>query len=123
MDKDTGLARHPHSVPRVVSPRTKVTVALPLSVIRTGESAAMRPRDWISVAGVAVSAVGFTVVARRLARIADALEAGQAGRGANQEAASLAGGSWSPAQALSQDRAGPGGPGELPEKDLVAGSR
>lgn len=122
MDKDTGLARHPHSVPRVVSPRNKVTVAFPLSMIRTDEPAAMRPRDWISVAGVMVSAIGFTVAARRLARIADALEAGQASRRADQEAASLADGSSSPAQALPQDREGANGHGELPEKDLVAGS-
>lgn len=124
MHKDTGTARQTHSVPRVVSPRNKVTVALPLSMIRTDESAAMRARDWISVAGVVVSAIGFTVAVRRLARIADALEAGQASRRANQEAAdSLADGSWSPAQELPRDRAGASGHGELPEKDLVAGSR
>ncbi len=123
MEKDTGLARHPHSVPRVVSPRNKVTVAFPLSMIRTDEPAAMKPRDWISVAGVVVSAIGFTVAVRRLGRIADALEAGQASQRADQEAASLADGPRSPAQALPQDRAGASGRGELPEKDLVAGSR
>jgi hypothetical protein len=44
----------------------------------------MRPVDWISLAGVAVTAIGFSVAIRELNRIAHALEAEQASRRASQ---------------------------------------
>jgi hypothetical protein len=44
----------------------------------------MRPVDWISLAGVAVTAIGFSVAIRELNRIAHALEAEQASQRASQ---------------------------------------
>ena len=76
--------------------RNRVNVA-PLSMIRAEEPAAMRAGDWISLAGLVVSAIGFSVVIRELIRIAHASETGEVshlvGRG---NADSLAGGSSSP---------------------------
>jgi hypothetical protein len=37
----------------------------------------MKARDWVSLAGLVVSAVGFSVVIRELTRIARATERGQ----------------------------------------------
>ena len=59
-----------------VSHRNRVNVALPLSMIRVEEPETMRVGDWISLAGLVVSAVGFSVVIRELIRIAHASEAG-----------------------------------------------
>jgi hypothetical protein len=79
------------------SQRNRVNVALPLSVIRAEEPVTMRVGDWISLAGVVVSAVGFSVVIRELIRIAHASEAGQVSHRVSLERAdSLAGGSSSP---------------------------
>jgi hypothetical protein len=79
------------------SQRSRVNVALPLSVIRAEEPATMRVGDWISLAGLVVSAVGFSVVIRELIRIAHASEAGQVShRISPGKADSLAGGSSSP---------------------------
>jgi len=123
MDKDTVAARRSRSAPRVISPRNKVTVALPLSMIRTGEPAAMRAGDWIGVAGVVVAAIGFSVAIRQLARVAHALEAGQASRRADQQTTdSPAGASWPPAEEVPQDRAGVSEHDGLPEKGLVRGA-
>lgn len=77
--------------------RNRVNVALPLSMIRAEEPAAMRAGDWISLAGLVVSAIGFSVVIRELIRIAHASEAGQVGhRVSPEQADSLAGGPSSP---------------------------
>jgi hypothetical protein len=77
--------------------RNRVNVALPLSMIRAEEPAAMRAGDWISLAGLVVSAVGFGVVIRELTRIAHASEAGQMSHRVSLEKAdSLAGGPSSP---------------------------
>jgi hypothetical protein len=77
--------------------RNRVNVALPLSMIRAEEPVTMRAGDWISLAGLVVSAIGFSVVIRELIRIAHASEAGQVGRRVSPEKAdSLAGGSSSP---------------------------
>jgi hypothetical protein len=54
----------------------RVNVALPLSMIRTEEPVTMRAGDWISLAGLVVSAIGFSVAIRELIRIARASEAG-----------------------------------------------
>ena len=56
--------------------RNRVNVA-PLSMIRAEEPAAMRAGDWISLAGLVVSAIGFSMTIRELTRIARALEADQ----------------------------------------------
>jgi hypothetical protein len=81
--KGIALARRSHPAQKVVSQRNKTTVALPLSMIRAEEPAAMRVGDWISLAGLAVSAIGFSVAIRQLIRIAHASEADQASRRAN----------------------------------------
>ena len=56
--------------------RNRVNVA-PLSMIRAEEPAAMRAGDWISLAGLVVSVIGFSVMIRELIRIAHASETGQ----------------------------------------------
>jgi len=76
--KGTARARRSGPAPRVVAPRNKVTIALPLSMIRTGEPGSRKAGDWFALAAVAVSAVGFGVVIAELIRIARALEADQA---------------------------------------------
>jgi hypothetical protein len=77
--------------------RNKVNVALPLSMIRAEEPVTMRVGDWISLAGLVVSAIGFSVVIRELIRVARASEAGQVSHRVSLETAdSLAGGSSSP---------------------------
>ena len=78
--KGTARARRAGPAPRVVAPRNKVTIALPLSMIRTGEPGGRRAGDWFGLAAVAVSAIGFCVVIAELIRIAHALEEGQATR-------------------------------------------
>ena len=79
------------------SQRNKVNVALPLSVIRAEEPVTMRAGDWISLAGLVVSAVGFSVAIRELIRIAHASEAGRVSHRVSAEKAdSLADGSSSP---------------------------
>ena len=75
----------------------RVNVALPLSMIRAEEPVTMRAGDWISLAGLVVSAVGFSVVIRELIRIARASEAGPVSQRVGLEKAdSRAGGSSSP---------------------------
>ena len=76
--KGTALVRRSRPAQRVVSQRNKVNVALPLSMIRAEEPMTMRVGDWISLAGLVVSVIGFSVVIRELIRIARALEADQA---------------------------------------------
>ena len=77
--------------------RNRVNVALPLSMIRAEEPVTMRVGDWISLAGLVVSAVGFSVVIRELIRIAHVSEAGQVShRVSRGNADPLAGGSSSP---------------------------
>jgi hypothetical protein len=79
--KGTARARRSGGAPRIVAPRNnKVTIALPLSVVRTAEPVGGKAGDWAGLAVVAVSAIGFGVVIAELIRIARALEAGQAGQ-------------------------------------------
>jgi hypothetical protein len=59
-----------------VSPRNKVNIALPLSMIRVDEPVKMRAGDWISLAGLVVSVIGFSVAIRELIRIAHTPRAG-----------------------------------------------
>jgi hypothetical protein len=94
--KGTVLARRARPAQKVVSQRNRTTVALPLSMIRAEEPATMRMGDWISLAGLVVSVIGFSVAIRQLIRIAHASEAGQVSHRANpEEAGSPAGGSSS----------------------------
>jgi hypothetical protein len=81
--KGTGRARRSRPAQIIGSQRTqnmgwqanRVNVALPLSMIRAEEPVTMRVGDWISLAGLVVSAIGFGVVIRELIRIAHASEA------------------------------------------------
>jgi len=94
--KGTALARRARPAQKVVSQRNKTTVALPLSMIRAEEPVTMRVGDWISLAGLVISVIGFSVTIRQLIRIAHASEAGQASHRANPEETGLpAGGSSS----------------------------
>jgi hypothetical protein len=73
--KGSTLARRSRPAQKVVAPRNKVNIALPLSMIRAEEPTAMRVGDWISLAGLVVSVIGFSVAIRELVRIAKASEA------------------------------------------------
>jgi hypothetical protein len=54
-------------------------------MIRAQEPVKMRSGDWISLTGLAVSVIGFSVAIRELMRIARALGAGQVSNRANRE--------------------------------------
>jgi len=73
--------------------KAKVATLAPLSVIRTEEPVTMREGDWISLAGLVVSVIGFSVVIRELIRIAHASETSQARHQVDKEADPLAEGS------------------------------
>ncbi len=81
--KGIALARRSRPAQKAVYQRNKTNVALPLSMIRAEEPMTMRVGDWISLAGLAVSVIGFSVVIRELIRIARASEADQASRRAS----------------------------------------
>jgi hypothetical protein len=99
-DKGTTLARRPRPARRAASRsernkshsgRNKVNVALPFSIITTEEPMKLKVGDWVSLAGLVTSVIGFCVVIRQLIRIANASEANQASDRANrQEPNSLA---------------------------------
>ncbi len=77
----TSTAREPRSrsAPQVVSQRNRTNVALPLSFARfTTQERAMTARDWISLAGLVVSVIGFSVVIRQFTRAANPREEHQA---------------------------------------------
>jgi len=93
--KSTAPGRRSRSAPRGPTQVIKANVATlaPLSVIRTEEPVTMRAGDWISLAGLVVSVIGFSVVIRELIRISRASETGQARHQVNpKEADPLAGG-------------------------------
>jgi hypothetical protein len=74
--KDTAaLAPRSRSAPRVIAPRNKVNVALPFSRITAEEPVNMKVGDWISLAELVISVVGFSVVIWQLIRSARAPEA------------------------------------------------
>jgi hypothetical protein len=86
-DNDAIPARRLRPVRKVVlhsdrsrphSGRNAVNVALPFSSITAEAPAKIRERDWVSVAGLMTSIIGFSVVIRQLIRIARASEARQA---------------------------------------------
>jgi len=96
-DKGTAPASRSRSAPKVVSPRNKVNVAFPFSKITAEEPMTMKVGDWISLTGLVISVIGFSVVIWQLIRIANASEADQASHRVNREEAdSLAGRSDSP---------------------------
>jgi len=75
-EKDAALARRSRSAPRVVAPRNNISVALPFGRITAEEPVRMKAGDWISLAGLVISAAGLSVVIWQLARSARAPEAG-----------------------------------------------
>ncbi len=77
--KATAVAPRSRSAPKVVSPTNKVNVALPFSRLTVEESAEWTAGDWISLAGLVVSAIGFSIVIWQFTRAANAPGAGQAG--------------------------------------------
>ena len=77
--KSTAREPRSRSAPQVVSPRNRTNVALPLSFSRfTTEEPAMTVRDWISLAGLVVSVIGFSVVIWQITRAANVREGNQA---------------------------------------------
>ena len=84
-DKGTALTPRSRSAPRVVAPRNHVNVALPFSKITAEGPMKMKVGDWISLAGLVVSVIGFSVVIWHLIRIANAPPADQASDRANGE--------------------------------------
>ncbi len=78
--KDIALARRSRPAQKAVSQRNKTNVALPLSMMRVEEQTTMRVGDWISLAGLVVSVIGFTIAIRELIRVAHAVEEDQASR-------------------------------------------
>ena len=74
-DKETTVAPRSRSAPRVVAPRNKVNVALPLGRITAEQPANMKVGAWISLAGLVVSVAGFSVVIWQLVRGAGAPKA------------------------------------------------
>lgn len=80
--KSAAPAPRSRSAPQVVSPRNRTNVALPLSFSRfTTQEPAMTVRDWISVAGLVISVIGFSVVIWQSTRAASARQEGQASHG------------------------------------------
>ena len=75
--KGTARARRSGSTQNIGCQRNKVNVALPLSMIKTEEPVAMRAGDWISLAGLVVSVIGFSIAIRQLNRVTSASEAHQ----------------------------------------------
>jgi hypothetical protein len=66
--KSSGLGGRSRSAPQVVSPRNKTNVALPFSKFTVEEPVKMTVGDWISLAGLMVSVIGFSVVIWQLIR-------------------------------------------------------
>ena len=75
--KATAVAPRSRSAPKVVSPRNKVNVALPFSRFTVQEPMKMTAGDWISLAGLVISSVGFSVVIWQSVRAANASDADQ----------------------------------------------
>jgi hypothetical protein len=96
-DKGTALTPRSRSAPKVVAPRNNVNVALPFSRITAEEPVKLKVGDWISLAGLVISVIGFSVVIWQLIRPVNASEADQATHRANRkEADALADRSSSP---------------------------
>ena len=77
--KATAVAPRSRSAPKVVSPTNRVNVALPFSRLTVQEPAKLTAGELISLAGLVVSVIGFSIVIWRSTRAANAPGAGQAG--------------------------------------------
>lgn len=73
--KGTPLAPRSRSAPKIVSPRNKTNVALPFSRFTVQEPVQMTVGDWISLAGLVTSIIGFSIVIWQSMRTANALNA------------------------------------------------
>jgi hypothetical protein len=71
----TSPAPRSRTAPKVVAPKTKTNVALPFSRF-TVQEPAMTVGDWISLAGLVISVIGFSVVIRQSSRAANGPEGG-----------------------------------------------
>lgn len=72
--KGTARAPSPRSGPRVISPRNKTNVALPFAKLTIEQPAKMTVGDWVSLTGLVVSVIGFSVVIWQLIRTANTSE-------------------------------------------------
>ena len=77
--KATAVAPRSRSAPKVVSPTNRVNVALPFSRLTVKEPTTLTTGELISLAGLVVSVIGFSIVIWQFTRAANAPEAGQAG--------------------------------------------
>jgi hypothetical protein len=80
--KSAARAPRSRSAPQVVSPRNRTNVALPFSRFTVEEPVKMTVGDWISLAGLVVSVIGFSVVIWQHIRAANASEGDQPSQGA-----------------------------------------
>jgi hypothetical protein len=81
--KSTAQEQRSRSAPQVVDQRNRTNVALPLSFSRfTTQEPAMTVRDWISLAGLVVSVIGFSVIIWQFTRAANAREETRPANGA-----------------------------------------
>jgi hypothetical protein len=76
--KSPARAPRSRSAPRVVSPRNRTNVAFPFSRFTVEEPVKMTVGDWISLAGLVVSVIGFSVVIWQHIRVVKASEGDQA---------------------------------------------
>ena len=76
--KATAVAPRSRSAPKVVSPTNRVNVALPFSRLTVEEPAKLTAGELISLAGLVVSVIGFSIVIWQFTRAANAPEAGEA---------------------------------------------
>ena len=77
--KATALAPRSRPAPKVVPPTNKVNVALPFSKLTVEEPAKRTAAELISLAGLVVSVIGFSIIIWQFTRPDNAPEAGQAG--------------------------------------------
>ena len=74
--KGTSPAARSRMAPTIVSPRNKVNVALPFSRFTVQEPVKMTVGDWISLAALAISVTGFSVVIWQSLRAGNGSQAG-----------------------------------------------
>ena len=77
--KATAVAPRSRSAPKVVAPTNKVNVALPFSRLTVEEPTTLTAGELISLAGLVVSVIGFSIIIWQFTRPANAPGAGQAG--------------------------------------------
>ena len=82
--KSAAQGRRPRAAPQVVDKGNRTNVALPLAFSRfTTQEPAMTVRDWISLAGLVVSVIGFSVIIWQFTRAANPREETRPASGQN----------------------------------------